>query len=821
MDIHGIKLSECPIHLLFTGPFKIINNQNHYDEYDIISIHHANVSIIGETFFEGNLFSRNILFFDYCMVTFHESISFIRNEDCNQIITLYSEFAYIKVMENARIKFHHNIAYHIIRIIKEDYTTYPLCVFQYSTAIPKNVRVSHALFNNYSISFHDNDGLVLLPKTNEDDFSNKLLINYYTFHCKWLPRAIFHGYHPADINKQIIRTDDKQMYQHTRVCHCFMNNTYDCSLDVLGPVFPGQVLQVDLCVPHESDDDEIFALYVDTHNKFLPSSACKVAHQNQMISTISNSSKTYNFTIVSDSTNECELFLTAQPDLYKIYDAFYVQLLPCPIGFTLQNGVCDCDPTLSTIIDNCYIGHSTIRRPANSWIVAHTQINNTKYLTSNCPMDYCLPYSSSVNLLHPDLQCQFNRTGILCSQCRHPLSMVFASSRCMKCTNVHILITVIVIVAGIVLVVLLYLLNLTATNGTINGIIFYANIVSINDSVFLVNDNVFKPLRVFIAFTNLDLGIETCFYNGMDSYAKMWLQLFFPSYLIIIATSIIIASRYSTRILRLTYTRSLPVLATLFLLSYTGVLRTVLTVLFSYSTITHLPSGHQERAWSIDASVPLFGLKFIILFITCLMLFLLLIPFNIILLFTRYFLQFKIVNRFKPLLDAFQGSYKDKYYYWVAVHLALRSFLFAFYAFPKLKLILSTLLLIVFGIYTGYACPHKNKLVNIQELLLLINLTIIYAVSYQGNDKIFSIVNNVMISLFFTQCGLIVLHHFLVYTCHCDILRMLNKTKQKLITLCNKKNLNRDSNNIVLLNIPECTYNYTEYRDGLISDDFK
>ena len=130
-------------------------------------------------------------------------------------------------------------------------------------------------------------------------------------------------------------------------------------------------------------------------------------------------------------------------------------------------------------------------------------------------MDYCLPYSTNVNLLHPDLQCQFNRTGILCSQCPHPLSMVFASSRCMKCTNVHILITIIVIVAGIVLVVLLYVLNLTVTNGTINGIIFYANIVSINDSVFLVNDNMLKPLRVFISFTNLDLGIETCFYNGM------------------------------------------------------------------------------------------------------------------------------------------------------------------------------------------------------------------------------------------------------------------------------------------------------------------
>ena len=45
-----------------------------------------------------------------------------------------------------------------------------------------------------------------------------------------------------------------------------MNNTYDCSLDLLGPVFPGQVLQVDLCVPHESDNDKTFILAAETLN---------------------------------------------------------------------------------------------------------------------------------------------------------------------------------------------------------------------------------------------------------------------------------------------------------------------------------------------------------------------------------------------------------------------------------------------------------------------------------------------------------------------------------------------------------------------------
>ena len=497
-------------------------------------------------------------------------------------------------------------------------------------------------------------------------------------------------------------------------------------------------------------------------------------------------------------------------------------MLSCPVGFTLQNGVCKCDPLLPSQVTKCFIDYSAVQRPADTWITAYTQANDTKYSISDCPMDYCLPCSSNLTLLHPDLQCQFNRTGILCSQCQHHLSMVFESSRCMQCTNIHILITIIVLVAGIVLVVLLYLLNLTVTNGIINGIIFYANIISINDSVFLVNDNVFKPLRVFISFVNLDLGIETCFYNGMDSYAKMWLQLFFPFYLVIIAASIIIGSRYSSKILRLTYTRSLPVLATLFLLSYTGVLRTVLTVLFSYSTITHLPSGHQQIVWSIDASVPLFGLKFTILFIACLVLFLILIPFNIILLFTRYLLQFRIINRFKPLLDAFQGSYKDKYYYIIAVYLVIRSLFFTLYAFQnvKLKLIIATVILVLFIGYHGYIHPNKNKLVNIQELLLLTNLTILYVVSYHSNGKMFSVFANIMISLAFIQFCTTVFYHCLTYTCNYNILTKITAMKEFLI---NKKGSGHGNQNdfIKLLNIPERAYNYEEYRDGLITDDFE
>ena len=169
--------------------------------------------------------------------------------------------------------------------------------------------------------------------------------------------------------------------------------------------------------------------------------------------------------------------------------------------------------------------------------------------------------------------------------------------------------------------------------------------------------------------------------------------------------------------------------------------------------------------WSIDASVPLFGLKFTILFITCLVLFLLLIPFNIILLFTRYLSQFRIINNFKPLLDAFQGSYKDRYYYWVGVQFILRSVLFGFYVFQtQLRLILTAFILILFTTLYGYSRPNKNGLVCIQELsLLLLNLTIMYAVFYQCSGSIISIVTNVMINLALFQFCTIVFYHFLTY----------------------------------------------------------
>ena len=75
----------------------------------------------------------------------------------------------------------------------------------------------------------------------------------------------------------------------------------------------------------------------------------------------------------------------------------------------------------------------------------------------------------------------------------------------------------IIIIAGMLLVGFLMILNFTVSTGKINGLIFYANIVRANQAVCFPARITTSFLSTSIAWLNLDLGIEVCFYNGLDA----------------------------------------------------------------------------------------------------------------------------------------------------------------------------------------------------------------------------------------------------------------------------------------------------------------
>ena len=128
--------------------------------------------------------------------------------------------------------------------------------------------------------------------------------------------------------------------------------------------------------------------------------------------------------------------------------------------------------------------------------------------------------------------------------------------------------------AGLCLLFLLLKCNLTVSIGTLNGLIFYANLVRVNSKVFFSTYSTgsistsSSILSVFIAWINLDLGIEVCFAKNLNTFSQTWLQFVFPVYIWCIIGLLIIVCRYSTTVSRLTGSNTVSVLATLFLLSY-------------------------------------------------------------------------------------------------------------------------------------------------------------------------------------------------------------------------------------------------------------
>ena len=101
-----------------------------------------------------------------------------------------------------------------------------------------------------------------------------------------------------------------------------------------------------------------------------------------------------------------------------------------------------------------------------------------------CPFDYCTSESKYINLINPDQQCNFNRSGLLCGKCKKQLSLVLGSSECKQCSDNYLALLIPFALAGVLLVILLFLLNLTVAAGTLHGLIFYTNIVAANHHIF-------------------------------------------------------------------------------------------------------------------------------------------------------------------------------------------------------------------------------------------------------------------------------------------------------------------------------------------------
>ena len=233
---------------------------------------------------------------------------------------------------------------------------------------------------------------------------------------------------------------------------------------------------------------------------------------------------------------------------------------------------------------------------------------------------------------------------------------------------------------GLALLFVLNVLNLTVTAGTINGLIFYANIVSAFESTFL-------PFRqpafatVFISWLNLEIGIDACFFEGMDTYSKVWIQFLFPVYIIILDILIINCTpKCCTRskfchYVRKNISNSGPVLATVIFLSIINLLKPAHKAI-SFVVVT-FPDSSTRTLWLPDANIPYFEGKHIVISLLGLFIFLLGLMYSVYILIGSRSFNFicsfvRYTPRFYLIREYYRAPYTNRFQFWSGFLILLR-----------------------------------------------------------------------------------------------------------------------------------------------------
>ena len=397
----------------------------------------------------------------------------------------------------------------------------------------------------------------------------------------------------------------------------------------------------------------------------------------------------------------------------------------CPLGFRLnkESGICDCVALFGLNNIKCDIESSIFSKPANYWIGSTRYEENVTACVVKCPPGYCTR-KTKVNLTFGN-QCIGERVGEICGQCPPGMSMQFGSTNCATCNRYWLFTIALYALAGILLVVTLFLLKLTITDGLLGTVLFYAQLFSINIGL-LVSTNETRLVTVFISLLNLELGFPLCFYDGMTQTVKHGLQFVFPVYLWMIVAVITILSRYSSKLAKLVGSDCAKVFVTLIYFSYTKLQRTAISV-FVFATIG-TDTNHTYRVWFYDGGEEYFkGSHLALGLISIVFITFILTPYMLFTLLSQWCLYNSWISRhFKPLIDATLAPFKDRWRFWFGLRLLLINLLILIStlvtplnsdANTYAQLVIIMLLLV----FQAHIKPYKSKLLYYLDIFFLIN----------------------------------------------------------------------------------------------------
>ena len=349
-----------------------------------------------------------------------------------------------------------------------------------------------------------------------------------------------------------------------------------------------------------------------------------------------------------------------------------------------------------------------------------------------CPINYCnftcCETSNGYYHLSPvrDNQCRSHRSGAACGSCADGYTLSFDSTECVDvevCTaGQTVLVTFLTVIYWIVMITLVFALMYYKVGiGYLYSITYYYSIVDIILSQVLYSSGALQlTVSIMSSFSKIIpqfLG-ELCLARGISGIDQQFIHYIHPSAVIVILVVITLLARFSRIISTIISRRIIHVICLLLLLSYTSIASTSLLLMRSLTfhnidkVYTYL-SPDIEYFHGRHSAYGIVALLYTVFLVIGLPLLLTLEP----------FLNHKInFTKIKPLLDQFQGCYKDEYRCFAGYYMICRLVIITIIIANITILAANYLLMAVCGIIALIHLlvkPYNNNILNKFDSIIL------------------------------------------------------------------------------------------------------
>ena len=545
--------------------------------------------------------------------------------------------------------------------------------------------------------------------------------------------------------------NELKLYAPTR---CIHTDNEEFDVYYIDNIMLGQEIRLDACMYDYYNKEADAALFLisaystgndkydagnDIENFTLGLNTTSISC-NHTISDIRINAKKDKPTLPYNYTMNLALFANRFSESKRVFADLTVELSECHEGFYYNERACQCYDTENIVF--CTDSSSTIRR--GYWF---GEVDN-KPTVAFCPINYCnfscCETSNGFYQLSPtrENQCRSHRVGVACGKCEQGYILPYDSPDCIKasdCTTTYIslAVTLTVIYWVFLFVIVFILMHFKVELGYLYGVTYYYSIIDIMLSQNLQLSNEFFTVMNILSsvakVTPQFLG-QFCLFKEMSGIDQQFIHYVHPVAFSLILVMIIMLAKFSGRLTVFISRAIIPIICFLLLLSYTSIATTSLLLMrplrfqdidkvYTYLSPDLEYFHGRHLGYAILAIVSTIA---IVIFLPTL---LALEPY-----LNRYINFVKV----KPILDQFQGCYKDKYRsfaaYYMICRLVIITLIIANSSSDNFVIQYSLITIcVIIALVHLIIRPYSQTVLNVLDGIILIMMILIAMISYFKN----------------------------------------------------------------------------------------